>query len=220
MCASDQKYLGKKGWQDSQAEMNAQDIFVGQGSLSIALGPHIVDKLDMQEIYRLSLANHGLKIGSMKLSHIRGIKYSGQRGSGNIQRPAAEYPENERAANLPSGGKTEKPTIGGPRPFSAAQPSPAPQPEARAPEEQVVQTATDKDAGNAEKQSSLSDTAGKEKSHRKALAAGVLCLLLVAAGGAFLRVFTFREIYTMLLPSNVTPRREVCLYAKIASRNW
>jgi hypothetical protein len=206
MRASDQKYLGIKGWQESQAEMNAPDIFVEQDSLYIALGPHIVDQLDMQENYRVTLADHGLKAGSMTLSHIRGIKYSSRRGSGHIQRPTAEYAESEHTSNLPGGGKTERATQGGGAPFSAAPPSSSPQTEACAPGKQVTPAATDEDAGNAGRQSGLSDTADKKQSHRKALLSGVFCLLLISAGGAF---FVMKENTgtSQLTPETSVPKQ-------------
>jgi len=106
--ASDAKYLGPGGWQESETPLAPDAWDNDGGSLRLAVGPAVVDEVDNLSAYRITLSGRGsctLAVKNIVYSHITG-------GQG-------------------MGGTSAEPT---PPPQPEPVPEPAPEPEA-APQE-------------------------------------------------------------------------------------
>lgn len=81
---SDQNFLAPGGWQPSESLMPAQHVALADAGFSIAVGPEVVDHLDTQENYRLSLvrADGTRAVGALRVPEIAYSPVAGGQGIG------------------------------------------------------------------------------------------------------------------------------------------
>lgn len=120
--ASDRKFLtgDKTGhWTGEKVFMSLPPEKWSDGSLAFALGPEVVDSLDVQEQYRVTLKDEKgeteqgrLKLGSITYSPAGNVDNTGKQKSQEIQPPKPEpkpAPATEVVENTPKAEAVEKP---------------------------------------------------------------------------------------------------------------
>lgn len=164
LCASEQQYLGKEGWQESE-EFHEPDIATASnGELVLYVGPQVVDRLLVNENYRIFVKTKGSGTQYATLA-ITSISQSLGVGAGNVSIYTA--PPKPAAPVAP---------VAPPVPEAELEPTPGVKPEA-ADEPAAVETIPSPASATAQ----TSSPAGSSKG---LLMAGVaLCLLLAAGGG-------------------------------------
>lgn len=117
--ASDRKNLGRSGWQPAERDLAPENVSLGDDDgYALAVGPGVVNHLDPQETYRITLKASNGKSLTSTLS-VQEVAYSGIDGGHGIA-AAAMQPE--------------------PAPEPQPEPEPAPEPEPE-PEPEPVQEA-------------------------------------------------------------------------------
>lgn len=110
---SDQNSLGKGGWQPAETFLEPEAVTLTDDGIALSVGPDVVDNLDPQEAYRMTMvSSDGISvIGRLEVAE---VAYSLQ----GAERPGAAAPE-------PAPAPAPEP---GPEPEPAPAPEPEPEP--------------------------------------------------------------------------------------------
>ncbi|MDR0339343.1 MAG: hypothetical protein LBH65_03600, partial [Desulfovibrio sp.] len=126
--ASDQKSLAPGGWQPAESFLPVRELSLTDNGIAVSVGPEVVDRLDSQEIYRLTLAFTDAKsvTGSLLAPEIAYSPQGGGQGIGTAASPQpSPGPEKAPATRIEEAPPPE-PDLAPPPPQVEALPPPLP----------------------------------------------------------------------------------------------
>lgn len=130
--ASDQKNLGKSGWQPAESFLQPSGVSLTEDGFGLSVGPEVVDTLDPQENYRLILqCGDGSKhVSALRVPEVAYSKQTGGQGIGSTEKAAPPPPPPPPPPPLPPQEKSPAPP--------AQEPDPAPPPPPPAPKKSLA----------------------------------------------------------------------------------
>lgn len=109
--ASDQKNLGKSGWQPAEAFLQPSGVFLTEDGFGLSVGPDVVDTLDPQENYRLILqcADGSKLVSALRVPEVVYSQQTGGQGIGVTEKAAPPPPPPPPPPPLPPREETPPP---------------------------------------------------------------------------------------------------------------
>ena len=128
--ASDQKSLGMGGWQPAESFLAPHGISLGEEGVALVVGPEVVDHLDSQETYRITLkgADGATAVSSLRVPEVAYSLAVGGQGIGSTAKPEPK-PTPPPPPPPPPMPTPEPLPMPEPEPMPEALPTPPPAPE-------------------------------------------------------------------------------------------